>query len=193
MYKKSNFFPPRILLEPAHPSLPACLPPLIYPPSPSTLLPCHSLSVLSLLSPSPPAGGEHFLMGENLTVAVLGLVIPIGESPSLFLFVVSVHPSRPAGLREAACPPAAAACLRSPAAAERRERRPTDPLSLSGVIPCVSSDIRCRAALFTTRGVAVLGSNRVGLIRGPLIWSRHSRKALKLSMWLNCIERDTSE
>lgn len=37
------------------------------------------------------AGSEHFLLGENLTVAVLGVVIPIGKSPVLF---PSVCPSR---------------------------------------------------------------------------------------------------
>uniref|UniRef100_A0A671V3C8 LDL receptor related protein 8 n=1 Tax=Sparus aurata TaxID=8175 RepID=A0A671V3C8_SPAAU len=30
-------------------------------------------------------GSEHFLLGENLTVAVLGVVIPIGKSPGAFL------------------------------------------------------------------------------------------------------------
>lgn len=103
-------------------------------------------------------------MGENLTVAVLGVVIPIGESPSLFLFVVSVHPSDLQGcvrlrvhlLLLPACGRRVFCDTDPPAAAERRERRPTDPLSLSGVIPCVPSDIRCRAALFTTRCVAVL-------------------------------------
>lgn len=49
---------------------------------PHTLLTLTSLS-LSLYS----AGSEHFLLGENLTVAVLGVVIPIGKSPAVFLAV----------------------------------------------------------------------------------------------------------
>lgn len=39
-----------------------------------------------------PAGGENFLLGENLTVAVLGVVIPIGELPESSLSTFFVQP-----------------------------------------------------------------------------------------------------
>lgn len=53
------------------------LAPLCFHPLALTLSPFMSLCT---------AGGEHFLMGENLTVAVLGVVIPIGKL-SLSVFV----------------------------------------------------------------------------------------------------------
>lgn len=46
-----------------------------------------TLTLLFLLSSLSSAGSEHFLLGENLTVAVLGVVIPIGKSPGAFLSV----------------------------------------------------------------------------------------------------------
>lgn len=51
--------------------------------SPLTL--CSHLTPDSSLSRSlTSAGSEHFLLGENLTVAVLGVVIPIGKSSAVF-------------------------------------------------------------------------------------------------------------
>lgn len=122
----------------------------------------------------------------------------VSRLPSFSWLCPSVRPSRPSGLCEAACPPAAA-CLRSLCFVtlqlwnDEKEGRLT--LCLSSLSLCRESsparrpDICCLAALFTTHCVAVLGSNRVRL----LIWSRHSRNALKLSKWLNRIERNASK
>lgn len=59
--------------------------------------PTNSSLPVSCLS---SAGSEHFLLGENLTVAVLGVVIPIGKSPEASLSVFVCPYQRPAGLHK---------------------------------------------------------------------------------------------
>lgn len=90
----------------------------------------------------PAAGGEHFLLGENLTVAVLGVVIPIGELLSLFFLFVSVRPESLQGLREAAVyllPVATVLTLTLSCGTVMREKAPASPWGgFSGVIFCVS-------------------------------------------------------
>lgn len=71
----------------------------------SSHTPQFNLTPLSLVPSLASAGSENFLLGENLTVAVLGVVIPIGKSPGALCFCLCVcvrPPYRPAGLLQAA-------------------------------------------------------------------------------------------
>lgn len=154
----------------------------------TSLATLSSLTCLSCsISPS-SAGSEHFLLGENLTVAVLGVVIPIGKSPGAFLSAC-VHPhSRPPGQRKAAVyllPVAGLFVVHSQwsCCGRMREAWPTG-LSRwcsSGVIFCCV----CHTALFTSHCVVVLGSATARLVSRPFVsvylaYSSVARKEVKV-------------